>query len=270
MRARSIIVVISGLMVGLALVNADESLDHRRKMTAPKDEVVWQPDAALERPAANATRSGAHLATSLMRRRKMNRQQLARKSRLNDNNMRLTRSKVARSCGGEVGSVLLEQWHRHCSLVLTAAVEDIDRQSGTVNVTVRRIIRSRVDLSQWPQWKSPTTGQSNSLEPLSSGPELSASEFRPHLMLHDLFRARDNSCVPQFRIRAKDVLLFLVQAYPSNQSLHLVSAPLRITLRNLRLIHASPTGRRRATPLLSVNWSRRPLAPINNRLVPVN
>jgi hypothetical protein len=248
MRARSIIVVIGGLIVGLALVIADESPDHRRKMTAPQDEVVWRPDAALARPAANATRSGAHLATSLMRRRKMNRQQLARRSRLNDNNMRLTRSKVARSCGGEVGSVLLEQWHRHCSLVFTAAVEDIDRHSGTVNVTVRRIIRSRVDLSQWPQWKSPGES-SNSLEPLSSGPELSASsEFRPHLMLHDLFRARENSCVPQFRIRSKDVLLFLAQAYPSNQSLHLVSAPLRITLRNLRLIHASPTGRRRATP----------------------
>ena len=152
----------------------------------------------------------------------------------NDNNstMRRVRSRLAKSCGGEVGSVLLEEWHRHCQVVFTATVDGIDRDRGILNVTLRRIIRS--SLAEW----TPGAGPSNALTPLPSSP---SDPPRPTtLVLYDLFAARQNSCVPQFRIRIHDMLLFLVQLQSSTSTLHLVSAPLRITLRNLRRIHTSP------------------------------
>ena len=155
------------------------------------------------------------------------------------NSQRRVRSKVARSCSGEVGSVLLEEWYRHCQLVFTGTVENIDRPAGALNVTLRRIIRSQVDVvSRWRAFSSASSVKTtdNSLTPLS----VDSLEAKPTLMLYDLFEARQNSCVPQFRIRVKDVLIFLVHANQRNETLHLVSAPLRITLRNLRLIHSSP------------------------------
>lgn len=148
-----------------------------------------------------------------------------------------------------MASVLLEEWFRYCQLVFTASVEDIDRDRGTIRVTMRRVIRSLVNGTEWTvigslaqhtRSKQPSpSSQSNELDPLSPALE-AVGPFKPTLVLHGLFDARQNSCVPQFRIRVHDVLLFLVQIHPLNQTLHLVSAPLRITLRNLRLIHTSP------------------------------
>ena len=145
--------------------------------------------------------------------------------------MRRVRSRLAKSCGGEVGSVLLQEWYRHSQIVFTATVDGIDRDSGTLNVTLRRIIRS--SLAEWTPGVGPPA-PSNALAPLPSSPQTTK------LVLYDLFAARQNSCVPQFRIRIHDMLLFLVQFQSSSSTLHLVSAPLRITLRNLRLIHTSP------------------------------
>ncbi len=171
-----------------------------------------------------------------------------RKNAANPN--RRVRSRLAKSCGGQVGSVLLEEWYRYCQLVFTASVEDIDRDRGTVRVTMRRVIRSLVNGTEWtvigslahhPRMKPASpSGQSNSLDPLPDDPMPLLAPLKQSQVLYGLFDARQNSCVPQFRIRIHDVLLFLVQIHPLNQTLHLVSAPLRITLRNLRLIHTSP------------------------------
>ena len=163
---------------------------------------------------------------------------------------RRTRSRLAKSCGGQVASVLLEEWYTYCQLVFTGSVEDIDRDRGTIRVTMRRVIRSLVNGTEWSMVGSlvqhsrisqqSAVGQSNALDPLPALGTVNNAFIKPTLILHDLFDARENSCVPQFRIRVHDVLLFLVQIQPFNQTLHLVSAPLRITLRNLRLIHTSP------------------------------
>ncbi|KAI9555274.1 hypothetical protein GHT06_017789 [Daphnia sinensis] len=185
------------------------------------------------------------LATGLKRKRPS-----VNRRRKTSNANRRTRSKLAKSCGGQVGSVLLEEWYRFCQLVFTASVEDIDRERGTVRVSMRRVIRSLSNLSDWtvvsflaPRNQSPPSlvGQSNALDPLPAAVDTTNTPLiKPTLILHDLFNARENSCVPQFRIRIHDVLLFLVKIDPLNQTLHLVSAPLRITLRNLKLIHTSP------------------------------
>lgn len=177
------------------------------------------------------------------------------------NSNRRARSRLAKSCGGQVGSVLLEEWYRFCQVVFTGSVEGIDRERGTIRVTMRRVIRSLVSDNEWPvlsslinQQRKNQSGPSNDLNPL---PVVSNSS-RPTVILHDLLDARQNSCVPQFRIRVHDVLLFLVQIHPLNQTLQLVSAPLRITLRNLRLIHTSPespTGKL-LHRLSSPNWLR--------------
>lgn len=171
-----------------------------------------------------------------------------RKNSANPN--RRVRSRLAKSCSGHVGSDLLEEWFKHCHLVFTGVVEKIDREQGTIGVTMRRVIRSLVNetewtvVSSWANYQRKTqqpAGPSNALDPLPLLPETASSgPLKPALILHDLFDARQNSCVPQFRIRVHDVLLFFVQIHPPNQTLHLVSAPLRITLRNLRLIHTSP------------------------------
>lgn len=157
------------------------------------------------------------------------------KRRRGDNTTRRVRSRLAKSCGGEVGSVLLEKWYEHCQLVFTASVDAIDRDEGTLNVTLRRVIRSSSSSTAATNWTLPDelNVSSNSLEGIS----------KPSLKLYGLFAARQNSCVPQFRIRIHDVLLFLVRQPDSEGKLQLVSAPLRITLRNLRLIHTSPTGK---------------------------
>lgn len=186
------------------------------------------------------------------------RKRLSGKRKLQPN--RRVRSRLAKSCGGQVGSVLLEEWYRYCQVVFTASVEDIDRERGTVRVTMRRVIRSLVNETEWPvlstlinQQRKNQSGPSNALDPIppllvaTSNSSSSMSSARPTVILHNLFDARQQSCVPQFRIRVHDVLLFLVQIQPLNQTLQLVSAPLRITLRNLRLIHTSPespTGKR--------------------------
>lgn len=165
---------------------------------------------------------------------------------------RRTRSRLAKSCGGQVASVLLEEWYRYCQLVFTGSVEDIDRDLGTIRVSMRRVIRSLVNGTDWSmvgslvqhsrgqQLTAGGGGQSNALDPLPAVGAVNGPLIKAKLILHDLFDARENSCVPQFRIRVHDVLLFLVQIDPLNQTLHLVSAPLRITLRNLKLIHTSP------------------------------
>jgi hypothetical protein len=151
-----------------------------------------------------------------------------------------------------VASVLLEEWYRYCQLVFTGSVEDIDRDLGTIRVSMRRVIRSLVNGTEWSmvgslvqhsrgqQLTGGGGGQSNALDPLPAVGAVNGPLIKAKLILHDLFDARENSCVPQFRIRVHDVLLFLVQIDPLNQTLHLVSAPLRITLRNLKLIHTSP------------------------------
>ncbi|KZS13501.1 Uncharacterized protein APZ42_021355 [Daphnia magna] len=184
------------------------------------------------------------LATGLKR----NRASVSRRRKTSNANRR-ARSKLAKSCGGQVGSVLLEEWFRFCQLVFTASVEDIDRERGTVRVSMRRVIRSLSNVSDWTvasflsprnQNQPSLAGQSNALDPLPAVDTTDNPLIKPTLILHDLFDARENSCVPQFRIRIHDVLLFLVQIHPLNQTLHLVSAPLRITLRNLKLIHTSP------------------------------
>ena len=147
--------------------------------------------------------------------------------------VRNTRSRLAHSC--EEGGDLLTQWYRHCQIVLTAAVEGVDRERGTLNVTLRRVIRSSVNASDWSFLSPAEASSANNLNPLP---------WRPAIILHDLFDARRKSCSPQFRIRTHDVLLFLVRVDPLRKSLHLVSSPLRITLRNLRLIHSSPVQQR--------------------------
>lgn len=156
------------------------------------------------------------------------------------------RSRLAKSCGGEIGSVLLEEWFRHSQLVLTAAVEHIDRHSGTLNVTLRRMIRARVNVSDWAPWRraADAHAETNALDPMPPPPPPPPATS---LVLYGLFAARHNSCVPQFRIRVHDVLIFLLRAEPKNQTLHLVSLPLRVTLRNLRMIHSSP-GKQTAIP----------------------
>ena len=58
---------------------------------------------------------------------------------------------AAKSCGGgggggDVSSVVLEQWYRHAQLVFTANVDHIDRVAGALNVTLRRVIRSSVQM----------------------------------------------------------------------------------------------------------------------------
>ncbi len=146
-----------------------------------------------------------------------------------ENGTRRVRSRLAKSCGGEVSSSLLEEWYLHSDMVFTAAVDEVDREKGKLNVTLRRVIRI-----------SSNGSEMNSLD--------SQEKFKTGnpLILYGLFDARAHSCVPQFRIRTHDVLLFLVRRTdPANTGgpfFRLVSAPLRITLRNLRLIHTSPTG----------------------------
>ena len=201
---------------------------------------------------------------------------------------RQPRSKVARSCGGRAGDDLLEHWPTHCSTVLTGVVEAVDRDgAGALTVALRRVLRSSVDLSQWPSWNT-TTNNNNSNNTWNSEPsrwpswntttnnnnnnnsnnntwnsepgrsrELESNSLERRrspgatptppapkklLVLRDLFQSRRLACVPQFRIHVKDVLLFLVRAHAANESLHLVAPPLRITLRNLLLVHASPKG----------------------------
>lgn len=198
--------------------------------------------------------TGRRLATGTKRRR------ISVNGRRKTNATRPGRSKLAKSCSGHVGSDLLEEWFKYCQVVFTGAVEKINREQGTIGVTMRRVIRSLVNETEWTKAgfftnfqkknQSPS-GPSNSLDPLPTLPEpvsstTTSGPLKPSLILHDLFDARQNSCVPQFRIRVHDVLLFLVQIRAPNQTLHLVSAPLRITLRNLRLIHTSaesPTGK---------------------------
>lgn len=155
--------------------------------------------------------------------------------------MRRVRSRLAKSCGGEVGSVLLEQWYRHCQLVFTAAVDGIDRERGWMNVTLRRVIRTSV---------TSANASVNSLDQMDDDVQPGSP-----MTLEGLFDARVNSCVPQFRIRVHDVLLFLVRKTTTDSPdqvtrWRLVSAPLRITLRNLRLIHTSPIGKLRNHSLL--------------------
>ena len=196
-------------------------------------------NATLNSTAAPSASGGGHVGT------KRGRIAASSGRRSKHGSNRRVRSRLAKSCGGQVGSVLLEEWFRYCQLVFTASVEDIDRERGTVRVTMRRVIRSLVNGTEWTiigslatRMKQPPAGQSNSLDPLPDAPVV--GPLKQSLVLHGLFDARQNSCVPQFRIRVHDVLLFLVQIHPLNQTLHLVSAPLRITLRNLRLIHTSP------------------------------
>ena len=196
-------------------------------------------NATLNSTAAPSASGGGHVGT------KRGRIAASSGRRSKNGSNRRVRSRLAKSCGGQVGSVLLEEWFRYCQLVFTASVEDIDRERGTVRVTMRRVIRSLVNGTEWTiigslatRMKQPPAGQSNSLDPLPDAPVV--GPLKQSLVLHGLFDARQNSCVPQFRIRVHDVLLFLVQIHPLNQTLHLVSAPLRITLRNLRLIHTSP------------------------------
>lgn len=157
-----------------------------------------------------------------------------RPARRRNDSVRSTRSRLAHSC--EEGGDLLTQWHRHCQIVLTAAVEGVDRERGTLNATLRRVIRSSVNASDWSFLSPPGADPSsaNNLNPLP---------WRPAITLHGLFGVRSRSCANQFRIRSHDVLLFLVRVDPARKSLHLVSPPLRITLRNLRLIHSSPVQR---------------------------
>ena len=55
-------------------------------------------------------------------------------------------SRHVMSCSGETSGVLLEQWYRHAQLVFTANVNHIDRRLGALNVTLRRIIRTSIQV----------------------------------------------------------------------------------------------------------------------------
>ena len=55
-------------------------------------------------------------------------------------------SRLAKSCSGEMSGEFLEQWYQHAQLVFTANVDHIDRRGGALNVTLRRIIRSTIQV----------------------------------------------------------------------------------------------------------------------------